>query len=112
MRGTWLTDADARAACRVQAGSADEARALKARDGVAAWIEKQRTDLVVDADTFTADDDIVEGAKLLVARLYARNGSPLGTVGYGEFGVAAVVKYDSDAERLLGIGRYGAPVVG
>lgn len=83
----------------------------RARKAAAAFIEKHRPDLVI-SDAFTVTADVLQGALLLAARLYARKGSPVGLASFNEFGAAQVVRFDSDIERLLGLGRYGRPVIG
>lgn len=94
-----------------QAITADEKRLA-----AAAAVERARPDLVtVDgagAASFAADPDVIEGALMLAARLYARKGSPQGLASYGDFGPAPVTRLDPDIERLLGVGRYGRPAVG
>lgn len=91
------------------------------RAAAAAYVERNRPDLLVAGDpladppvpdVFTPPADVVAGAVLLTARLYARKGSPLGVASFGEFGPADVLRYDADIERLLGLGRYAPPVVG
>ncbi len=94
-------------------GQALPADAEDVRLGVAAYIEPRRRDLVTgEPATFTPTDDVVLGALLLCGRLHARQGSPQGLASFGEFGVTSVLRTDPDAERLLGIGRYGKPAVG
>lgn len=87
-----------------------------ARLAAAAQVERARPDLTtVDAAgvaTFAADPDVVQGALLLAARIYARKGSPQGLASYGDFGPAPVTRLDPDIERLLSVGRYGRPAVG
>lgn len=85
-----------------------------ARVAAAAWVERQRRDLVggVDGATFTPGADVVLGAAMLAARWHARKGSPQGLVGFAEFGPAAVLREDPDVFRMLGLGRYARPQVG
>lgn len=61
---------------------------------------------------FRADPAIIEGTLLLIARLHARKGSPLGLASFGEFGPASIARLDVDIERLLGLGRNAPPAVG
>lgn len=94
-------------------GSPNVAAVDRARRAAARWVERQRRDLAgagVDG-AFLADDDVVEAGILGAARLYARKGSPAGLAAYAEF-ATAVLSYDPDVERLLGIGRYGTMEVG
>lgn len=83
----------------------------RVRLAAAAWVEKQRPDLLVGTD-YLPTADVVEGAHLLVARLYARRSSPVGLASYGDAGVGAVARFDPDIEKLLGIGHRGTPVIG
>lgn len=91
------------------------------RVAAAAYVERMRRDLMLPGDpladppvppAYAPTPDVQAGAVLLTARLYARKGSPLGVASFGEFGPADVIRYDTDIERLLGLGRYAAPVVG
>jgi hypothetical protein len=55
---------------------------------------------------------IVQGTLLYASRLHNRRRSPDGTVDMGELGTARIPSNDPDIERLLGIGRWRAPMVG
>lgn len=84
-----------------------------ARLAAAAFVEGRRRDLVwLDALPSEVPADVWLGAVLLTNRLLARRGSPQGVAEVGEFGPAAVLRTDPDVERLLGLGRYGRPVIG
>lgn len=84
-----------------------------ARVAAAAYVERYRPDLVwLDADKADVPTDVWLGAVLMTNRLLARRGSPTGVAEFGEFGPASVLRTDPDVERLLGIGRYGRPVIG
>lgn len=114
-------------------GSVERRNVDRARLAATAQIERVRCDLLSSATTgdtgygeggygeaeygygavtFAADPDIVEAGLLLAARLHARRNSPTGVASYGEFGPAAVSRFDPDIERLLGVGRYASAVVG
>lgn len=114
--GAWLPQAQVLEQCGVKPENVAEAASVdRRRKAAAAFVERRRRDLVVvdgETVTFTATPDVVEGAIMLAARLHARKGSPTGIASYGEFGPAAVLRFDPDIERLLGIGRSGRPVVG
>lgn len=117
--GAWLPlDAVLRQlALPVDQVDPQRAEADEARLAAAAQVERMRPDLVVVAADGTAslpvaDPDVVKGALLLAARLYARKGSPQGLASYGDFGPAPVSRLDPDIERLLGVGRYARPAVG
>lgn len=81
------------------------------RLAAASFVEAHRRDLFVDG-AGPVPAHVVEGAVLLAARLHARRSSPAGLASYGEFGPAAVLRFDADVERLLGIGRSAKPAVG
>lgn len=85
----------------------------RARRAAAAYVERQRRDLASAFASGVVDPDVVEAGILGAARLHARKGSPTGTAtaAYAEF-ASSILSYDSDVERLLGIGRYARPEVG
>lgn len=91
-----------------------------ARLAAAAYVRRVRPDLFgLAADGVTAltpdpvaHADVVQAGQLVAARLWARRGSPTGLASFGEFGPGAIRSVDPDVERLLGIGRSAAPVVG
>lgn len=83
----------------------------RARRAAAAYVERQRRDLRAAFAAGVVDPDVVEAGILGAARLHARKGSPTGTAAYAEF-ASSILSYDSDVERMLGIGRYARPEVG
>lgn len=109
--GSWLPAATVYAHLGVDVGSAQQADADRARLAATAYVERVRSDLL-DGVTYAPDPDVVHGALLLAARLYARRSSPQGLASFGEFGPGAIMRLDPDVERLLGVGRYGSPRVG
>jgi hypothetical protein len=56
--------------------------------------------------------DLVLGTVRLAGRWHNRRRSPDGMVDMGELGTARVPSVDPDIERLLGVGRFRAPMVG
>lgn len=52
------------------------------------------------------------GTVRLAGRWFNRRRSPDGLIDMGELGSARIPSVDSDLERLLGIGRFRAPMVG
>lgn len=113
--GAWLPLADVLEQAGVKPDADDAAAVDRKRKAAAAYVERNRRDLrtvVDDVVTFTPTPEVVEGAIMLAARLHARKGSPTGVASYGEFGPAAIVRYDADIERLLGVGRSAKPVIG
>lgn len=56
--------------------------------------------------------DLELGTIRLAVRWHDRRRSPDGLVDGGEFGTARVPTLDVDLERLLGVGRFRAPMVG
>lgn len=117
--GSWLPASAVLTQLGAEAGSPQAVEADHYRRAAASWVEGARRDLQTvvitpDATTVTYDPppEVVLGAAMLAARLYARKGSPTGLASFGEFGPAAVLRLDPDVERLLGVGRYARPVVG
>lgn len=108
----WLPLARVKAALgRVVPGTDDDLEA--ARRAAAEWVEDHRRDLVwLDATEADVPPTVWMGAVLLTNRILSRRGSPQGLAELGEFGPAAIIRSDPDVERLLGIGRYGRPVIG
>lgn len=54
---------------------------------------------------------VKQGAVQLAARLFARRNSPTGVAGLTDMGGAAfIARYDSDLERLFGIGSWSPPL--
>lgn len=107
---TWLPLADCLTWLKVTAGSDAADRVELARRAAGDWIEDQRPDLAVAADTeadppvvasFTATPRIVYAGLLSTARLYSRESSPTGLVEYGEF-AASVLRSDPDVRANLG----------
>lgn len=56
--------------------------------------------------------EVVEGATMLVARLWRRKGSPAGVEAMGTLGAAYVMRNDPDIALLLQLGPYAGPQVG
>lgn len=107
----WLDPDEVTAALSGQAGVANAGVVESKRIAAATFVERVRPDLFVEG-TFTPPADVVEGAKLLVARLYSRIGSPAGVASFGELGAASVRSFDPDVDRLLQLGPYRKPVIG
>lgn len=105
----WLTVEDVAAAGNIAAANVtDNAALASATAAAAAFVERQRPDLATgQTPAFDAPDDVKHGAAMLAARLYERRGSVLGvTASAGFEGAAEIVRYDSDIEQLLSIGRH------
>lgn len=110
---SWLPAENVKAALGrgLVAGTVEDLEA--ARKAAATFVEARRPDLVwLDATMEDVPADVWLGAVLLTNRLLSRRGSPQGVAEVGEFGPAAILRSDPDVERLLGIGRYGRPVIG
>lgn len=130
----WLPLNDVLTSLGVDESDAAAARLRRHRLSACAYVERMRADLRVGPLTpaadvfggggygsgvygatavlFRADPAIVEGTLLLIARLHARKGSPLGLASFGEFGPASIARLDVDIERLLGLGRNAPPAIG
>lgn len=55
---------------------------------------------------------LVEGATMLVVRLFRRKNSPAGVEAFGELGPVYVMRTDPDVAMLLGLGSWAPPAVG
>lgn len=71
------------------------------------WVWAPVEDVLTRTE-YAAGPREVEGALLLIARFYARAGSPLGAVSFGEF-ATAMLRTDPDVQLALGIGRHAKP---
>lgn len=113
---TWLAPAAALDYLSVVEGSDQAAVVESCRLAACRVVESKRPDLLsVDAqgvETFAADEAVQHGTLLLLARLYARKGSPVGVATFGELGAASIVRSDPDVQLLLGLGRHASPRVG
>lgn len=118
----WLPLSACLAWLKVSPASGESEAVEACRCAAAADVERDRADLWAgggfDADgaytlpVFTPGDDVRQGAIMETARLLARRGSPAGIASYGDFGPAAVMRFDADIDRLIGRGRYAIPRVG
>lgn len=91
------------------------------RRAAAAYCEQQRPDLTVDVvddagvvigTTWAAEDTHKLAGLIAAGRLWSRKGSPAGLASFGEFGATAILRFDEDVSRLLGVGRNATPRVG
>ena len=105
----WLPLADVLAWLKLTEATENAARADLCRKAAAKAIERHRPELADLEPGAEADADVVEGAVLLTARLYARNGTPVGVATFGELGAATILRSDPDIAMLCGIGRFGKP---
>lgn len=58
------------------------------------------------------DDAVLQGARMLTARLWRRRQSPAGVESVGDLGAVYVQRRDPDVALLLGLGSYRPPLVG
>lgn len=116
MAHDWLPAEDVLNHVGVEADAPAAASVERARLAAAVIVERNRPDLAAafagGDDAPAVDDALIEGGVLLAARLHARKGSPAGIASYGEFGAAAVLRFDPDVAQLIGVGRYAKPAVG
>ncbi|MFI5561509.1 head-tail connector protein [Amycolatopsis japonica] len=93
----------------------DDAVLTEELNSAIAYVMRMRTDLDFTYDTLDErpkpDADLTLGTLRLAARWHARRKSPEGIIDASEYGVARISAYDTDIERLLGIGRYKRPVI-
>lgn len=108
----WLPLTAVLAHLGVDAGSAQQPDADRARLAAAAYVQRARPDLLSVAGVYEPGSDVAHGGLLLAARLYARRGTPQGLASFGEFGPGTILRLDPDVERLLGLGRHARPRVG
>lgn len=95
------------------AGTADDRYMATVVDAVNAVIPRVVPRVrALAAPTDPWPDDVVRGATMLAARLYARRNSPTGVAAFTDAGPAYVSRWDPDLERLFGIGAYAPPKVG
>jgi hypothetical protein len=111
---SWITAEDVATTLGRNLTRTDTGDLAMAVEAAAAWVQDHRRDLVwLDAAKEDVPTPVWLGTVLLVNRLLARFGSPQGVAEFsGEFGPAAILRSDPDVEKLLGIGRYGRPVIG
>lgn len=95
----------------------DDATLIAALDAAVSYVE----DVLAGSYNFIGDPlsllpapspRVVQGTLLYAFRLHNRRRSPDGTIDMGELGAARIPSNDPDIERLLGIGRWRAPMVG
>lgn len=87
------------------AGTADALAMTRAAEAVTAWCE--RHGLVEDPAPTEVSADVHLGAVMLAGRWYGRRTSVNGIAGFGDVGVAYVIRQDPDVASLLGLGRPG-----
>lgn len=114
---TWLDLNQALALIEQEVDSVDPNSFEGALDAACALVERKRPDLWVEVPAedpedppvvvFAADAAIRLGAAMLTHRLWERRSSPLGAAQFTEFGAGAILRYDPDIGRLLGIGTEG-----
>jgi hypothetical protein len=104
---------------RPRTDTADDAQLQSTLDAAVATVERERYgDLnFVGATTGATallpvpSADVVTGTLRLAVRWWHRKRSPEGFVDLGEFGHSRVPRFDTDIDRLLGVGSYRIPMV-
>lgn len=86
------------------AGAPDQLAMTRAADAVSAWCQRHGL-VAVDPVPSEVDGDVGLGAIMLAARWYGRRSSVNGIAGFGDVGVAYVMRNDPDVAALLGIGK-------
>lgn len=86
----------------------DDAKLTATLQAAVAYVERVRSDLDFESGV---PADVSLGTVRLAGRWHTRRRSPDGLVNMAELGASRVPGVDPDIERLLGIGRYGKPVV-
>lgn len=96
----------------------DEARVDRLVTAANAYVRKlpvcdELADPLVAAPAdWTGYEHIVEGATMLVVRLYRRKNTPDGVASFGGDTIAYVRRVDPDIAQLLQLGDYAPPAVG
>lgn len=93
----------------------DDARLQQVLDAAVVLVQRVRPGFDYDADPMSElpdpTADLALGTVRLAERWHARRRSPDGLIAMAELGSSRVPAFDSDIERLLGIGRYRGPVI-
>lgn len=94
----------------------DDLRLQQVLDAAVSWVaERRRSSFNFDGDVVSDLPDptasIELGTLRLAARWHARRRSPDALIEVAEFGASRIPAFDSDIERLLGIGRYRKSVI-
>lgn len=91
----------------------DDAQLAQVLDAAMQLVQRVRPDINYTFDAFsdlpTPSYDLILGTYRLAGRLHTRRRSPDGLVATAEFGNSRIPQFDSDIERLLGVGRYRGP---
>jgi hypothetical protein len=91
----------------------DDARLTTMLNAAVAYVERVRPEFDY-ADLPVGEiptDDLILGTIRLAGRWHTRRRSPDGLVNMAELGASRVPSFDPDIEKLLGVGRYRAPVI-
>lgn len=94
----------------------DDDRLQVVLDAAVAFVERVRGsdfNFAEDPESDLSDptSDLRLGVLRLAGRWHARRKSPEALIEMGEFGSARVPQFDSDIERMLGVGRYRKAVI-
>lgn len=92
----------------------DDGRLQQVLDAAVAFVQRVRPVFNYDADPLSVLPDVSADVKLgtlrLAGRWHTRRRSPDALIQMAEMGASRVPSFDSDIERLLGIGRFAGPV--
>lgn len=91
----------------------DDARLTTMLNASIAYVERVRPEFDY-ADLPVGEpptDDLILGTIRLAGRWHIRRRSPDGLVNMGELGSSRIPSFDSDIEKLLGVGRYRNAVI-
>jgi hypothetical protein len=113
---TWL-NAPTLANVKTDAGITDTRDDVILAQELAAAIDyvmRVRSDMNFDNDPLNTGpvpgNDFILGVQRQVIRWHSRRRSPDASIAMGDLGSSRVPSFDSDIERVLGIGRYHGPV--
>lgn len=94
----------------------DDVRLTQVLDAAVSFVERVRPTFNYEADPVSdlpdPTADLRLGTLRLAGRWHWRRRSPDALIQMAEMGASRVPGFDSDIERLLGIGRYGPMVFG
>lgn len=93
----------------------DDAALARMLAAAVAFVERVRPGFDYEQDPLVnlpaPTNDLFLGTLRLAARWHTRRRSPDGLVQMAELGSSRVPNFDPDIDRLLGIGKYRAPVI-
>jgi hypothetical protein len=113
---TWL-NGPTLAGVKIDAGitdTRDDIILQQELDAAVDYLMRVRSDMNFTGDPLNLGpvpgNDFILGVQRQVIRWHSRRRSPDASIAMGDLGNSRVPSFDSDIERMLGIGRYHGPV--